>query len=95
MSYDLTFFTPRPGVDVHDIVEVGEDRARGKRDPKTEAKKKKVSDALLAHDQRLELFKVDYKEVAKLCGVAVAAADSTPPKKPAVDSVPPGRKPAR
>lgn len=35
------------------------------------------------------------KEVAKLCGVAVAAADSTPPKKPAVDSVPPGRKPAR
>jgi hypothetical protein len=66
MSYDLTFFTPRPGVDVHDIVEVDEDRARGRRDPKTESKKKKVADALLAHDKRLELFNVDYDEVAKL-----------------------------
>ena len=74
MSYDLTFFTPRPGVDVHDIVEVDEDRVRGKRDPKTEAKKKKVSDALLAHDKRLELFRIDYKEVAKLYKMSIDEA---------------------
>ncbi len=66
MSYDLHFFTPRPGVDVHDIVEVDEDRARGRRDPKTEAKKRKVAEALLAHDKRLELFKPDFDQVAKL-----------------------------
>lgn len=66
MSYDLTFFTPRPGVDVHDIVEVDEDRARGKRDPKTEAKKRKVADALLAHDARLELSTPDFAAIARL-----------------------------
>jgi hypothetical protein len=67
MSYDLTFFTPRPGVDVHDIVEIDEDRtARGRRDPKTEAKKRKLADALLAHDKRLELSKPDFDAIAKL-----------------------------
>lgn len=67
MSYDLTFFTPRPGVDVHDIVEVDEDHmARGPRDPKTEAKKRKLADALLAFDRRLELTQPDFDAIAKL-----------------------------
>jgi hypothetical protein len=67
MSYDLQFFTPRPGVDVHDIVEVDEDRdARGPRDPKTEARKGKLADALLAHDKRLERSKQDFDAIATL-----------------------------
>ncbi len=74
MSYDLTFFTPRPGVDVHDIVEVDEDRAPGRRDPKAEAMKRKVADALLAKDARLELFKPDFDEIAKLYKMPVAEA---------------------
>ncbi|NOT40914.1 MAG: hypothetical protein HOP13_10510 [Alphaproteobacteria bacterium] len=68
MSYDLRFFTPRPGVDVHDIVgnEDGEGPAQGKRNPVAEANKRKLADALIAHDARLELFKPDFAAIANL-----------------------------
>jgi hypothetical protein len=66
MSYDLTFFTPRPGVDVHDIVEQDEDTARGRRDPAIEAKKRKLAGMLVAHDPRLELAKPDFDAIARL-----------------------------
>lgn len=68
MSYDFHFFTPRPGVDVRDIIgdEDGEVFARGPRNPAIEAKKRKLADALLAHDARLELFKPNFEDIAEL-----------------------------
>ena len=76
MSYDLHFFTPRPGVDVRDIVETddGESLSRGKRDPATEEKKRKLAAALIAHDKRLTLFKPSFDEIAKLHKISPAEA---------------------
>lgn len=66
MSYDLQFFTPRAGVSVRDIVGDDDGPARGKRNPTVEAKKRKLADALLAHDARLELLEHDFDAIAKL-----------------------------
>lgn len=66
MSYDLTFFTPRPGVDVHDIVEHDEGVSRGRRNEAVEARKRKLADMLIAHEARLELAKPDFGAIARL-----------------------------
>lgn len=67
MSYDLHFFTLREGVGVREVLEREDEQiARGPREPKTEAKKRKVADLLLAHDARLVLFKPDFDAIAKL-----------------------------
>lgn len=75
MSYDFHFFTPREGVDVRDTIESEDGQvARGPRDPKIEAKKRKVADALIARDPQLELFKPDFDEIAKLHKIRVDEA---------------------
>jgi hypothetical protein len=66
MSYDLRFFTPRPGTDPREIAETDDELEHGPRVPAIEAKKRKTADALIAHDARLDLFKPDYDEIAKL-----------------------------
>lgn len=66
MSYDLQFFAPRPGVAVRDIVDDDDGPAQGKRNPTIEAKKRKLVDALVAHDKRLELLEPDFDAIARL-----------------------------
>ncbi len=75
MSYDFMLFTPRPGVDPQAMFESDEDEMeRGPRDPSIEAKKKKVAEALIAHDTRLEPFKPDFDKIAKLHKISPAEA---------------------
>jgi hypothetical protein len=75
MSYDFMLFTPRPGVDPQTMFETDEEEAqRGPRDPKIEAKKKKLAEALIAHDARLERFKPDFGKIAKLHKISPAEA---------------------
>ena len=65
MSYDFVLLRPGPGVEPR---EVGTDDGpeRGLRDPAVEAVKRRVADALLAHDARLKPFALDFDEIAKL-----------------------------
>ena len=75
MSYDFRLFTPRAGVDPQDMFERDVDEMeRGPRDPSIEARKKKVADALIAHDARLELFQPDFNKIAKLHRISPAEA---------------------
>jgi hypothetical protein len=65
MSYDFVLFRPGDGVDPRE--DDGEDAPEhGARDPAVEAVKRRVVDALLAHDARLKLFAFDFDEIAKL-----------------------------
>jgi hypothetical protein len=75
MSYDFMLFTPRPGVDPQVLFETDEEEAeRGPRDPAIEAKKKKVIEALVTHDARLDLFKPNFDKIAKLHKISPAEA---------------------
>jgi hypothetical protein len=75
MSYDFDLFTPQQGVEPSDIVFTERDEIeRGSRNPAIEAKKKRVADALIAHDARLELFTPDFDEIARLHKMSPAEA---------------------
>jgi len=73
MSYDFVLFRPESGADPRSIG--GNDEGQiGPRDPAVEALKRRVADALLAHDPTLSEQVFDYDEVAKVNKISVAAA---------------------
>jgi hypothetical protein len=65
MSYALVLFRPDAGIDPRTLAreETLED---GARDPAKEAAKRRLADALIAHDRRLEERERDYDEVSSL-----------------------------
>jgi hypothetical protein len=74
MSYDFRLFTPRPGRDPREIVDNDDEFERGPRNPKIEALKRKVADALVAHDARLTPATPNFEEMARLHGMSPAEA---------------------
>jgi hypothetical protein len=73
MSYDFILFQPESGIDPREIG--GDDDGQiGPRDPSVEALKRRIADALLAHDPTLSEHIFDYDEVARLHKISVAAA---------------------
>ena len=75
MSYDFILFRPRDGIDPHDLVAAENDSVeRGVRDPRVEALKRKIADALLARDPQLDVFAPDFDEISKLHKLSVEEA---------------------
>lgn len=75
MSYDLILFRPREGIDPRDIATADDEIIqRGARNPLAEAMKRKIADALLAHDRQLDIFAPDFDEIAKLHKLPVEEA---------------------
>ena len=68
MSYDLHLLRPRPGESLEEAAmrDGEEDSRTSPPDPQKEALKRKVADALVAYDAKLEIFKFDYAEIARL-----------------------------
>ena len=67
MSYDFVLFRPRDGVDPHEIAQAEVDEIeRGKRDPKVEARKRAIADALTACDAQLDAPTPDFDQISKL-----------------------------
>jgi hypothetical protein len=73
MSYDFVLFRPDDGVDPRAIVD-GDSFETGARDAAIEAAKRRIADALIAHDPDLSEHVFDYDEVARLYKMPVAAA---------------------
>lgn len=76
MSYDFVLFRPEDGIDPRAIGERDEPEI-GARDAAAEAAKRRIADALIAHDPVLSEHVFDYEEVAKLHKISVAAAYHT------------------
>jgi hypothetical protein len=75
MSYDFNLFTARAGIDARDIVDAEvEEFARGARNPKIEAQKRKVASALIAFNAQLERVEPDFDEISKLHKIPIAEA---------------------
>ena len=72
MSYDLILFRPLEGVDPRSLALTEEER--GARDPRIEAAKQRITDALLAHDRQLDAFAPDFDKIAKLHKLPVDVA---------------------
>ena len=68
MSYDFVLFRPEDGIDPRAIGERDEPEI-GARDQAVEAAKRRIADALIAHDPALSEHVFDYDEVAKAAGL--------------------------
>jgi hypothetical protein len=67
VSYDFYLFAAGEGVDPRAVAAADEEGFEsGPRDPAKEAAKRKVADALIAHDPGLELSAFDYDDIARL-----------------------------
>jgi hypothetical protein len=73
MSYDFVLFRPADGADPRGIGG-DDDGESGPRDPAAEALKRRIADALLAHDSALSEHIFDHDEVARVNKIPVAAA---------------------
>lgn len=73
MSYDFVLFRPEDGVDPRLIVD-NDVPETGVRNPTVEAEKRRIADALLAHDPDLSEHVFDHDEIARLYKMPVAAA---------------------
>lgn len=75
MSYDYRLFKRCPGEDPHVTAQRdSEDFANTPPDPQKEALKRKVADALIAHNPKLKIFQFDYDETARLRKISVEEA---------------------
>jgi hypothetical protein len=78
MSYDFTLLRRRPGEDPLVTAERGgEDLPTTPPDPEREALKRRVADALLAFNPKLEIFRFDYSAIAKSQGIPIEQARLT------------------
>ena len=75
MSYDFSLFRPRAGEDPLDTARTGSaDLPSTPLDPQMEALKRKVADALIAHNPKLEVFQLDYDAIATFENISVEEA---------------------
>jgi len=66
MSYDFRLFKRRDGEDPHVTAQRdSEEFAATPLDPQKEALKRRVADALIAHNPKLEVFQFGFEEIAK------------------------------
>ena len=66
MSYDFKLFKRRAGEDPHVTAQRdSEEFAASPPDPQKEALKRRVADALIAYNPKLEVFQLGYEEIAK------------------------------
>ena len=75
MSYDFLLFKPRPGEDPRVTAQRDSNEFSGSvPDPQKEALKRKIADALIAHNPQLEVFQFDYEKIAALEKITVDQA---------------------
>ncbi len=75
MSYDFYLFAAEAGVDPRAAAAADEKGFEaGARDPAKEATKRKIANALIAHDPGLEVSAFDYDEIARLHRMRVDVA---------------------
>lgn len=75
MSYDFRLFRRRAGEDPHITAQRdSKEFAATPPDPQKEALKRRVADALIAHNPKLEVFKFGYEEIAKHEKISVEEA---------------------
>ena len=75
MSYDFQLFRPRAGEDPYVTAQRdSEEFDDSPPDPPKEALKRRVADALIAHNPKLEIFKFGYEEIAKFEKITVEQA---------------------
>ena len=75
MSYDFRLFRPKPGEDP--IVTArceADDFPDTPPDPEKEVLKRRIADALIAHNPRLEVFQVNFEEIARIRKMSVDEA---------------------
>ncbi len=75
MSYDFRLFKRHTGEDPHVTAQRdSEEFSAIPLDPQKEALKRRVADALIAHDPKLEVFQLGYEEIAKQEKISVEEA---------------------
>jgi hypothetical protein len=75
MSYDFQLFRPRAGEDPYVTAQRDSDEVDDSPpDPQKEALKRRVADALIAHNPKLEIFQFGYEEIAKFEKITVEQA---------------------
>jgi hypothetical protein len=75
MSYDFRLFKQRVGEDPHFTAQRDLDEfPTSALDPQKEALKRRVADALIAHNPKLEIFQFGHEEIAKLEKITVEQA---------------------
>lgn len=75
MSYDFILFKPRAGEDpLITAQREPEEFPDSPPDPQKEALKRRVADALIAHNPELEIFQFGYEEIAKYDKITVEEA---------------------
>lgn len=75
MSYDFRLFKRRAGEDPHVTAQRdSEEFAATPLDPQKEALKRRVADALITHNPKLEVFQFGYEEIAKHEKISVEEA---------------------
>ena len=75
MSYDFRLFKRRPGEDPYVTAQRdSEEFPDSPPDPQKEALKRRVADALIAHNSKLEVFQFGYEEIAKFQKITVEQA---------------------
>ena len=78
MSYDFTLFKRREGEDPRVTAQRDSDAfSATPPDPQKEALKRRVADALIAHNPKLEIFEFDYDQIAQLRKISVEEARLT------------------
>lgn len=75
MSYDFRLFKQRAGEDPHVTAQRDcEEFSATPPDPQKEALKRRIADALIAHNPKLEVFQFRYDEIAKFEKISVEEA---------------------
>jgi hypothetical protein len=75
MSYDFHLFRPRAGEDPYVTAQRYSDEfADSPPDPQKEALKRRVADALIAHNPKLEVFQFGYEQIAEFEKITVEQA---------------------
>lgn len=75
MSYDFILFKRRPGEDPYVTAQRDSEQfATTPPDPEKEALKRRVADALIAHNPKLEVFQLDHEAIAKFDNITVEEA---------------------
>jgi hypothetical protein len=74
MSYDFVLFRAQAGVDPREVARADDAPETGLRDPTKEALKRKVGDALRAHDPALDEHVFDYEAISALYKMRVDEA---------------------
>lgn len=75
MSYDFQLFKPKPGEDPLVTAHAESDGPpTTPPDPQKEALKRRIADALIAHNPKLEIFQFGYDSIAKIENISVEQA---------------------